>query len=173
MHNLHLIRVTANDGKEACDIVGSHIEDWGNENNWRTMCGAVSQDNEVYKAYDGRYEPDANMDTIAKINKMVEGWMKPDWYSDSARKALKRGKPIEKFNQAELYSLKFYTEQLGAIVSWKEGKKYRRKKGEKVAKGFDVLNEIFREYDYSEFGVTDIDNGDEGKIWIVFVDMHS
>ena len=57
MHNLHFILVRASSGEKACQDAENQIIDFGTDNNWRTMCGAVSEDNEVYDAGDGRYEP--------------------------------------------------------------------------------------------------------------------
>ncbi len=55
MHNLHFILVRASSGEKACQDAENQIIDFGTDNNWRTMCGAVSEDNEVYDAGDGRY----------------------------------------------------------------------------------------------------------------------
>ena len=71
MHNLHYVVVKAETGEEACSEVESSIEDFGNENNWRNICGAVSQDNEVYKSLDGRWKPEDD-DTIEKINESID-----------------------------------------------------------------------------------------------------
>jgi len=67
-HNLHLIVVRAESGLDACNEAEDLLFDFGTENNWRSMCGAVSEDNEVYLNGEGRYEPDEKSDTIEKIN---------------------------------------------------------------------------------------------------------
>jgi hypothetical protein len=173
MHNLHLVVVRAESGEDACSEAESFLMDWGNENNWRTMCGAVSQDNEVYKASEGRHEPDENTNTIAKINKMVRGWFKSYIYSETAKKLLAKGKKVENFNTQELYSLEKYAKFLYEIKSIKQTKAYRRKNGEKVSNQFNVLEDNFYAFSYDECGVTQTDNDDDGKLWVVFVDMHS
>jgi 2,4-dienoyl-CoA reductase (NADPH2) len=69
MHNLHFIVVRSSSGEEACKQAENEIIDFGTDNNWRTMCGAVSQDNEVYDAGDGRYRPaETDYTTIEAIN---------------------------------------------------------------------------------------------------------
>jgi hypothetical protein len=173
MHNLHLVVVRAENGEDACSEAESFLMDWGNENNWRTMCGAVSEDNEVYKASEGRYEPDENTNTIAKINKMIKGWLKPDLYSETAKKLLAKGKKVESFNTQELYSLEKYTKFLYEIKSVKQSKAYRRKNGEKVSNLFSVLEDNLYAFSYDECGVTHTDTDGDGKLWVVFVDMHS
>jgi len=172
MHNLHLVVVRAESGEDACSEAESFLMDWGNEDNWRTMCGAVSQDNEVYKASDGRFEPDDNTNTIAKINKMVKGWMKGDLYSETAKKLLAKGKKVESFNTYQLYSLQQYAKFLYEVKSYKETKALRRKSGKEVSNQFNVLEDEFYSFAYVECGVTQTHSG-EGKLWIVFCDMHS
>jgi hypothetical protein len=172
MHNLHFVVVRAENGEDACSEADNFLMDWGNENNWRTMCGAVSEDNEVYKASDGRYEPDENTNTIAKINKIIKGWLKTDIYSETAKKLLAKGKKVEKFNRQELYSLQKYAKFLYEIKTIKDTKAYRKKNGDKVSNQFNVLEDDFYAFSYDECGVTQTDSGD-GKLWVVFVDMHS
>ena len=76
----------ASSGEEACNEAENLLMDFGNENNWRTFCGAVSQDNEVYNAGDGRYQPkDTDYTTIEKINECVNEWMKHTWYGKTAK----------------------------------------------------------------------------------------
>ena len=172
MHNLHFIVVKAETGKDACDEAESFISDWGNENNWRTMCGAVSEDNEVFDAKDGRYRPDEDTNTIAKINKHIQAWLKDDFWSITAKKKLASGKKVENFTTNELYSLKKYAEFLYEVKIFKQVKAYRRKEGEKISRKFNVLEDNFFAHTYDECGVTQAEQG-EGKTWVVFCDMHS
>jgi len=172
MHNLHFIVVKADTGEDACSEAESFLMEWGNENNWRTMCGAVSEDNEVFDAKDGRYRPDEDCNTIAKINKYVEAWMKDEFFSTTAKKKLARGKKVENFTTHELYSLEKYAKFLYEVKSLKQTKTYLRKEGQKVSRNFNVLQDNFFAYSYDECGVTQTDDG-EGKIWVVFCDMHS
>jgi hypothetical protein len=174
MHNLHLIVVKAETGYEACQNADAMLSDWGTENNWRTMCGAVSEDNETYDARDGRFRPDADTNTIDKLNDMVQDWMKESTYGLTAQIKLKRGKKIENFNSVELWSLRKYAEHLYAVKTVADCKKIRRKNGEKVSKKFSVLEDEFFQYQYDECGVTRLEDADDdGKLWVVFCDMHS
>jgi hypothetical protein len=43
MHNLHFVITTADSPEDACNNVETLISDFGNENNWRTVCGCVSE----------------------------------------------------------------------------------------------------------------------------------
>lgn len=175
MHNLHLIVVKAETGREACENAHTIISDWGDENNWRTMCGAVSEDNETYDARDGRYRPDEDTNTIDKLNDMVQDWMKESHYGTTARIKLKRGKKIENFTSSELWSLQKEVEHLYAVKTVAECKKYKRKNGEKVSRKFSVLEDEFFQSQYDECGVTRLEEADDnnGKLWVVFCDMHS
>lgn len=169
MHNLHFIRVVAETGEDACSTAETFIEDWGNENNWRTICGAVSQDNEVFDNTDtyggGRYKPsDTGYTSIEKINEVVDNWTKNTFYGQTAKELIENGKSITDFTTHELWSLKEYAKHLYAVKSFQ---------GDDNDKKFDILVDEFRPFDFDECGVTNYDGDDEGKIWIVFVDMHS
>lgn len=172
MHNLHFVVVTAESGEDACGVAQDLIEDFGSENNWRTICGAVSQDNEVYDAQDGRYRPNETTNTIAKINKVVSGWMESTGFGDNAKALLAKGKKIEDFDLQELFSLKCYAEHLYQVKSLKIHKKHQRLNGVKVSSKFNVLEDEFYSYSYDECGVTQHQFA-VGEIWVVFVDMHS
>lgn len=173
MHNLHFVVVKAETGEEACDIVETQISNWGNENNWRTMCGAVSENDEVYNANDGRYPPTKYSNTIAKINKNVNRWLKSCYYGETAKELLAKGKKVERFAQHELWSLMKYAEYLHELKCFKLTKTVQKKNGKKVSSSFDVLSDEFYSWKFDECGVTQIENENEGKIWVVFVDMHS
>ena len=164
MHNLHYVRVIANSGEEACQKAESALMDYGTENNWRTMCGAVSEDNVVYNNIDGRYIPIAtDASTIEAINDQVNGWLKGSFFGETARLKYEKGETnILEWNDIELWSLSKWSEHMSEAYKFKE-------------KSFNVLEDNFYSYKYDECGVSDCTwSGDgEGKIWIVFVDMHS
>lgn len=165
MHNLHFIVVKAESGEEACDVAESLISDFGDENSWRTMCGAVSQDNEVYDANDGRYPPDEESDTIEKINAMVQGWIDGnDVYSSAALDALEVGKSTDEMTSQELWSMREHYNHL-----------FHRKLAYEQTDGqtFDVLKHSFNDFQIDDCGVTQSEEEGEGKLWVVFCDMHS
>ena len=172
MHNLHYIVVNAESGQDACDIVETQISEWGNENNWRTIGGAVASDNEVYRVPvkdswgNSRWTPEENH-TIDMINEQVEKWLEPDQYTK------------DQFN-------KCVEGDIGSPYDWYGAKKYCKHMYEftqtkhfmKEGK-FDVLQNSFFEWSLDECGVTHIDisqiEDDDPtlKQYVVFVDMHS
>jgi hypothetical protein len=165
MHNLHFIVIKANSGEEACQEAENLIDDYGNENNWRTMCGAVSQDNEVYDAGDGRYQPsEKEYITIEKINEVVNSWAKETFYGETARKKFEKGETnLDEWNQLELWSLSKYADHLSETIGYKN-------------KSFNVLEDTLFEYSYDQCGVTnftEVNASDGDKTWVVFCDMHS
>lgn len=125
MHTPHFIVVRAESGARACDIVDKHLEGWGSEVNWYTVCGGVSENDDVFCLEQGRYAPTKiGVTSIQQVNAGLEG---------------------------------------GASSL---------PKGENVA--FNVLQHEWNSGDYAEVGVTRIQDKDEtGKLWVVFVDMHS
>jgi len=168
-HNLHLIVVRAESGLDACNEAEDLLFDFGTENNWRSMCGAVSEDNEVYLNGEGRYEPDEKSDTIEKINEMVQKAIGTSWKADVALQALKEGRTIETMTANELWSYAKYIEDLMEKRKFEEG---RAIEGKPIDATFDVLTESYNEYDYTEFGVTNVAEQYEGKKWVVLMDMH-
>jgi hypothetical protein len=166
MHNLHFILVKAISGEEACKKAENEIIDFGTDNNWRTMCGAVSQDNEVYDAGDGRYEPkDTDYQCIEKINEVVSQWIKDSFYGETAKLKFEKGETnLDEWNPIELWSLSKWAKHLSEAHSYKD-------------REFDILKgDTFYTCQFDECGVTDMtyDTNDEGdKTWVVFCDMHS
>ena len=163
MHNLHYIRVKADNPKDACNTVENTIEDWGTENNWRSIGGCVSSDNEVYRIVDeenkfmnSRWVPDVDM-TIEKINVMCNEWLKPaDYYKKQFDKCID-GKEESPF---DWYGAKKHCEHMYQI-------------GMLHGKTFDVLQDEFYSWKLNECGVTDVEYQQDGKnTYIVFVDMH-
>lgn len=175
MHNLHFILVRASSGEKACQDAESQIIEWGTENNWRTMCGAVSEDNEVYDAGDGRYRPnpaESDLTSIEQINECVNKWLEKCFYGSVAKEKFEKNEfNLDEWNAHELWSLSKYAEHLSEAVEYK-------------GKSFDVLKDTFFSYKYDECGVTNmvygrVEDDEESmafpkeKIWVVFCDMHS
>ena len=158
MHNLHFVVIKADSGEEACAIVDQEIQGYGDENSWYSICGAVSEDNDVYLTDEGRFTPDEETNTIAKINSTVLGWTSSIGYGQAAKDALESGKKVEELDTQELWSLGQYVEFL--------------KNKTLVGETFDVLNNSYNEFTYDDTGVTHLDIEGE-KTWVVFVDMHS
>jgi hypothetical protein len=166
MHNLHLVVVKAETGEDAMSDVESYMDDWGTENNWRTMCGAVSQDNEVVMGdAQGAYPPEENLNSIENINKMVRGWMEATYYGDEGRKTLMKVETgtmkLDKITSLTWYSIGKYAEYM------------QEKLNNPSAGKFNVLTDSFYAGQYDENGITQIEEDNEGKKWVVFVDMHS
>jgi hypothetical protein len=162
MHNLHFIVLHANSGAEACRRAESLLSDWGTENNWREICGAVSESNSVYQSGEGRFQPEENM-TIAECNKWASVWVDDLQEWDVAQEKLNNGDTdLSKWELWELYSLKCYAEHMHET---------RSKRG----KEFNVLTDYLYDWSFCHEGVTQIDDyqHEGGERWVVFVDMHS
>lgn len=170
MHNLHFVITRAESPQEACDNVGTMTSDFGNENNWRTICGCVSEKNKVFiNDSSGSYTPkDIGYTTIAKINRVINKWIKSPYYGDAAaaaaaKKKLSRARKkidLSTWNSSELFSLERLAKHLYEALPYKESK-------------FDVLKDSFFSWQFDECGVTQDENENEGQLYVVFVDMHS
>lgn len=172
MHNLHYVVVNAESGEDACNMVESEISEWGNENNWRSIGGAVSSNNEVYIVPTteswgmSRWTPEPNH-TIDMINEQVEKWLEPEqYYKDQFNKCV-AGEAVNPF---DWYGAKKYCNHMFELAQTK----HFMKEGK-----FDVLQNNFFEWSLDECGVTHIDSSqleDDDptlKQYVVFVDMHS
>jgi hypothetical protein len=161
-HNLHFVAVKADSPEDACNEVENQILDWGTENNWRTICGCVSEKDEIYiNDNNGRWQPDApDFNSIKKINERVTEWIKtPSYYSTPAKEMLAKEPDLTKWPKHELWSLMDYTKYLYEICGIDK-------------ENVDVFEIEFYHYDFGENGVTNI-GGDGETRYIVFVDMHT
>ena len=168
MHNLHFYVVKADNAKNACSEVDSLIDSFGDENNWRTICGCVSEDNEVHDigkgdTFGGRYIPsDMNLTTIESINKLVAGWLGDEVRYSMIIKKLKESPDFtnkEIWKKHDLWCLEKYANSL-----------YQRYD----IGTFDVLKDSHFAYQYDECGVTQYEGEQTtGKKYVVFIDMHS
>jgi hypothetical protein len=158
--------IKAKTPQEACDNVEIAISNFGDDNNWRTICGCVSIKNEVHDCGDGRYSPlNIGLITIAKINSTVRRWIKKvNIFGNLAKEKIKKAKgkiDFSEWQSYELFSLQKYAEHL---------KEQSYVKGVK----FDVrnLNEFYP-HNFTECGVTNlVDESAEGILYVVLIDMH-
>jgi hypothetical protein len=169
MHNLHLLRIRATSPQQACTDAETAIEDWGDENNGRTICGCVSQDNKVHTASGEHDWIDHTRNTITRLNKLVAASLRTDVGPMGCNKntflavaaCIKDGVKI--VDDLDVYRAKRYLEHYDSVMSAPRADK------------FNVLKHQFNPEKYDEFGLTDItDQGSKkGKLYIVFLDMHS
>ena len=161
MHNLHLVIIKADSPHDACINVENEIVEWGNENNWRTICGCISEDNEIYihdKEY-GRFHPEPGT-TLNDIEKMVKRWANTFEYDIT------------------LVLLKFKIEESSLEAhDWWELKEYCRFKCDYenfTANRFNIWETEYRSWKFDESGLTNMIRRNDGeKKFVIFIDMHS
>jgi hypothetical protein len=178
MHNLHLVRINATSPEQACNQVENEVMDFGNENNWRSIGGCVSEDNEIYDhdSY-SRWSPSNETEdgikvygSIEALNERVREWLKSDqeeYYRKDLIDAIDSGekKLSEITDRMELYAIGEYIEKRKGLTELT-----------KAFDEFDVLEDEYRGYKYDECGLTSMDYSEKGegeKTYIVFIDMHS
>jgi hypothetical protein len=176
MHNLHFVVVKDISGKDACSQAESIVEGFGNENNWFSVCGAVSETNEVYKSGEGRYEPEDDH-TIDMINRQVFGWIDRVQLESQIRSILPAGSNIMDLDYSSLCVLNSLIDELKQMSSLRQVRASKKERGEQIPATFDVLTEEYYDYEYDQCGVTHQINANdqnmEGVKWVVFIDMHS
>lgn len=171
MHNLHFVVTRAEDALSACEKVESALESWGDENNWRSICGCVSADDEVFRTGEGRWEPPDDM-TVAGINEQVSRALVSftgPFGMDCASPAIKAMKKF--LGGVELSPTEWY--EIKAFARFKQAGSYTIE--EIAGEPYDILKHTFRDWDFDEFGVTHVDMDGDGDVkrFVVFVDMHS
>jgi hypothetical protein len=153
MHNLHLVVTKADSPIAACKNAESYISDYGTENNWRTICGAIDAKTDEKYICDssGRYLP-GEKDTVISLNNLIRNHI--------------QGILKESFDFSKNQTHSYWYE----LINWAKAKKAVSYLGNPAE--YNILEESFREWELDEFGVTHTDY--EGKnIYIVFIDMHS
>ena len=161
MHNLHFVRTKAKGPKTAIIDVECAIENWGDENNYRRVFGCVNKrGKKTIVDKEARWTYITYKDT----KKILE-----DTYSIPDPDALR---VWEKVYEKEPEGFEWY--QIKKYAEWKLHRRwadldivssYPRK--------FNIWRDTFADWDLSEIGLTEIRTSDDGKDYIVFVDMHS
>jgi len=177
MHNLHLIRVKADSPKEACSAVEYFIEDFGSEDNWRSIGGCVSEKDEIYDHEEmySRWKPSNTDDkgnkpygSIRALNESIIETIKSNrdsYYGKELVDEIDSGKVrlSDVTDTHKLYQLGNFIENQTAIAYLGEGFDVDT---------FNVLEHDYKENQYTEFGVTDCYEEGGDKTYIVLVDMH-
>ena len=154
MHNLHFVRIKSDNIKEACETVQTEIEDWGTENNWKTICGAVSKNGDSFNCGEGRWEPNLN-DVKDMMNDI---YSKTDKHYQKAIDMLISNKKI---SAHEWWCIQQYAEdQYQKEICTANGK-------------FNIWKDSYFSHQYDKSGLTAMDWFEGGNQYIVFVDMHS
>ncbi len=177
-HNLHLVVIKSDSAESACDIVENETFDFGDDNNWFTVVGAVSQDDEVHVKEDETSFME-NLETIEKINahirKELASLTNENGYSrgrDLLNILIAGNKKIEDLDGQDWYSIKEFAHDMSNKFNFE---------GEDKSTTFDVLKgDQYKFGHYDEFGVTqhysmleDGASAEDEKTYVVFIDMHS
>ena len=169
MHNLHFVRTEAKGPKTAIIDVESAIENWGNENNWRRVFGCVNKRGKITIVDEESRWADITY-------KQTKGILEKAYYTPypMEQEAFDRVLKGELPKDFEWYLIEKY-------AKW-QLKKYWTNV-EKSSGKFDIWKHQFGDWDLSDVGLTDLGmsdavsqwlkDGDDGKDYIVFVDMHS
>ncbi len=161
-HNLHLITIRADTPHEACSSVEDNISEWGTDNNWRVICGCVSENNEIYLHNEGGGSWLQPGTTISDITTMVKNWANNKY----------------KCGDIDIIKLKFkISEDSLTRREWLMLKKYIDYKYEQFSfneKEFELWGDTYRDYQYNEVGLTNMLDYEDGKYkYVVFIDMHN
>ena len=163
MHNLHYVVVNAANHEEAEAAVESAIESWGDENNWRCICGSLNENGEAHSTGEGRWGEELTYEDVVKsLREAVHG---EPWHEKEARTLMRSLLAGKKLRGMDFYTIRRYIEDLGANADAngipKEG-------------AFDPFRASYYEWKLDEFGITNLaEEGSTEPRFIVLVDMHS
>lgn len=160
MHNLHILVVKAESGREACSIAAGSIEDWGNENNWRCFGGAISEKGEIHlEDHSARWSTN-DLSKIEAINALFEE-QKSARFEDYFLKTSKSYLEDKEVESGHWHYAALFCEEMDHIQN--------------RPKGFNVFEHEHKPGQYDEFGATHLfnNNVDCGSLWAVLCDMHS
>lgn len=159
MHNLHFVVINADSPDEACLAVDAELGSWGDENNWRSIGGCVSDKNETYiHDSNARYYPDDDCNTIEKLNAWVTSWIYPCKHNDKKiLKLMNKAVNGKKLNFRDWYNIEAFAE-------------YKREANNRVS--LNILKDEYYAGIYYKPGVTQFTRKGTKK-YVVFIDMHS
>lgn len=186
MHNLHLIIINAESAKDAVKEVESHISDWGNENNWRSVGGVASEsgNDDIENHENGRWGLDF-LDEIEGLSKEGSCFERTKQYILSlvsepitipyvdtyptVKEAFENlGEKIKNFDPEH--------GQTSDLWAWTNGMDFLHNvvgAQRALSKDPNTIPELYS-WEFDKCGVTDISDGaSELGRYIVFLDMHS
>lgn len=173
MHNVHYAVVKAISHAQAQDVVEAEIMDWGDENNWRTICGSVCEDGTAEGSGEGRWDP-ATM-TIVGINaeiqnEILEDLTTSDPVFDLDIRATMQKLMEGKFKKCEYSELSALEQYVQSLISCRNSGV-----GPYTKKPFNVLKDSYKAHEYDQVGVTQMEFGKQRKTkrYVVVIDMHS
>jgi len=162
MHTLHFGVINADSPKEACLAVDAELGSWGDENNWRSIGGCVSDKDETYiHDTDACFYPENNSNTIEKLNAWVTSWIDPCKHNDKKiLKLMNKAVNGKKLNFHDWYSIENFA-------------KYKSEANNRVS--LNILKDDYYTGIYDKNGVTQFTEftGKGTKKYVVFIDMHS
>lgn len=188
MHNIHYLVARGDNPQDAMRNAENDIEEWGNENNWRTIIGAISRKGKVFEnKSDTSNHFEIKERTLQKINEdFDEKLSQPNWGWGSNPEIIKE----LKITMSEILATEFEPKAFRLYLQ-KRGKDktglsfYHLKNfaytvdamAETLAmmgkrKKFDVFKDEYRSWELDEIGVTHLSTS--GKfVYCVLLDMHS
>lgn len=159
MHNLHFAVTKADSPEEACSYVESRIEGYGNVNNWFSICGCVSKNNQVYNTDEGRWKA-GEYSTIKALNNVATGWLNLDSFlaePEKIKETMYEASQGQHLACPDWNNIQMYADHMMHVAN-------RTK--------LNVLKDEFKAWQFDEKGITQMDGCGEKK-YVVFIDMHS
>ena len=158
MHNLHFIVVEAEDFEEASEEAMSQMDEWGNDNNWRSVVG-------VLKKVGDKYITSKENDTKNK-----------EYNTATIKQILLNEVNIKKsLSEKEVFDINNDVDTTKAYLAASIFETIFFKTISKLDSNFDIWKGVFRDYQFDYVGLTNTVSSDTSDefMFIVVIDMHS
>lgn len=165
MHNIHYLKTRSKSAEEACNYIENYVEDWGNENNYFSVCGSFNSDGSKFHELKGfnrwgiRNEA-GNILTFKEVEEHINNNI--DSYKEKENPQQILDNALHNDRSGDWYTLELFAKRGYQIATFKNKER------------FDISTDEYFAYQYDEFGLTNTYEGDENdEEFIVMIDMHS
>ena len=177
-HNIHLLRLESVSHEEAQYDAEQAIEDWGHENNWRTVVGSFCEDGTI--SPDLKDKPDFLKTYTNRLTNLIQtGQVHEHSQINIGLHFIQIG--VGLLNGKSYYDIAhtLKSSNPGSITSWQLKHLIQElavREFTTIDNEFNIWEQEYREWELDEFGVTQLDGygtNEANKQYIVVIDMHS
>ncbi len=169
MHNLHFLVTSADNASDACNTAESFISDFGDDNNYSCVEGALSEDNSLFVCKDvsnPRWIRASDYATCELISSIFSKILEDSNNGSEAVNLMKYYLEGRKLRGMDWFIIERFAKSMKDRADAKDNSS---------GLTFNVLTDSFCEFQYDEFGVshTGYAKANLQKLYVVFIDMHS
>lgn len=179
MHHIHYFIVQGDTAQDAIGSALCYIEEWGDENNWRSAVGAFHKNGRKTNAEEsnhfgvqGRTLKKTNEMFNQRITKADTGWGTDKENYEKIKNTMRKlvdgdfsAETVRATDSMDIYAVKSLVKHIDAMKDTLTQMREPRP--------FDVFKDEYMPYKYHEVGVTHIDSGAGDRVYCVLIDIHT